>query len=261
MNILNPHNNNKLNMNRSLFDNVLDDYSSTSSLSGSSEKRSDFEVSNVLENIIMENRRMENCYDDTGMYNEICDDEIMFSASHDIIDESHRLYKYHLRREALLSGFSVPEYVIHGRYPEHMNALIELADRFRASPQRLWVHDQAQNVDLESLNFQSFQDLLDGLFQEGGVTYERVLVLFFFCTDLTIRAFSEKLLEYFHRINQWITSYIGNRLSLWIEEQGGWGAVLHHSVTTVTKYAFMTFCCLGIIALAIYIKSKHHSSV
>lgn len=61
-----------------------------------------------------------------------------------------------------------------------------------------------------------------GVFKEGGVTWERVLVLFYFCTDLSIRALKEKIVEYFFWIYNWTTLYITRQLSVWIEQEGGW---------------------------------------
>ncbi|KAJ8958642.1 hypothetical protein NQ318_016367, partial [Aromia moschata] len=141
----------------------------------------------------------------------------------DIVDETNSLYFYHLARQIAEVGLQFPvENMEYTTPPRNARSLQALANRFVISPQRRWVHEQAQNVDLESLNFNTFQQLLIGLFQEGGITWERVLVLFYFCTDLSIRALQEKLIECFIRLYNWTTYYIRNRLSIWIQEQGGW---------------------------------------
>ncbi|KAF7264236.1 hypothetical protein GWI33_000443 [Rhynchophorus ferrugineus] len=123
-----------------------------------------------------------------------------------------------------------------------------LAADFAQSPQRNWVYEQAQNVDLDSLNFLTFQQLLNGLFEEGGFTWERVLVLFYFCTDISIRAFQEKLVSHFLDIYNWTTVFLSGRFSAWIDSQGGWGTVLHQSANYVSSGAAAAVAfCLAVV--------------
>lgn len=65
--------------------------------------------------------------------------------------------------------------------------------------------------------------LMEHLFQqEGGVTWERVIVLFFFCTDISIRALQEQLIRQFQRIQDWTTRFIQETVCTWVELEGGW---------------------------------------
>ncbi|XP_023309715.1 bcl-2-like protein 1 [Anoplophora glabripennis] len=178
-------------------------------------------------------------------------------ASQNVIDETNRLYLYHLTDQMAGAGLRFPfedrQYLV---IPHNASSLQILVNRFALSPQRRWVHEQAQNVDLDSLNFITFQQLMYGLFQEGGVTWERVLVLFYFCTDLSIRALQEKFVDYFIRIYNWTTSYITRRLSVWVEQEGGWGVVLQTSVDYARNFSILGVCAIGVLLMCLYIRSR-----
>jgi hypothetical protein len=60
------------------------------------------------------------------------------------------------------------------------------------------------------------------LLQEGGVTSERVVVLFFFCSDLAIRALRKNLRDRFDFITYCSQRYIMEKFSVWVQEHGGW---------------------------------------
>ncbi|PSN40026.1 hypothetical protein C0J52_19002 [Blattella germanica] len=122
--------------------------------------------------------------------------------------------------------------------------LRHIANEFSCTPLRQIVRDKADNVSLSDLDFQKFSDLLYGLFQEGGVTSERVVVLFYFCSDLAIRALCTNFMEKFYTIIEWSQMYIIRSLSTWVQENGGWAAVLEQSVNNIYKMAIIGFCCI-----------------
>ena len=66
-----------------------------------------------------------------------------------------------------------------------------------------------------------FNDIIVFL-QEGGVTSERVVVLFFFCSDLAIRALQNRMRKMFDFITHWSQLYIMENFSVWVQEHGGW---------------------------------------
>lgn len=51
------------------------------------------------------------------------------------------------------------------------NQLCFMSDQFARSPMRQWVQEQADNVSLENLDFNSFSDLLYGLFQVSYIKF------------------------------------------------------------------------------------------
>ncbi|XP_030753432.1 uncharacterized protein LOC115880361 [Sitophilus oryzae] len=187
-------------------------------------------------------------------------DNLENPPSRETVHEANALYLLMLREQMQELGLEIAQIdPALGRHrPGFWNArnLRALAGQFAQSPQRLWVYEQAQNVDLDSLNFITFQQLLNGLFEEGGVTWERVLVLFYFCTDLSVRAFQEKFINHFLDIYNWTTVFLSGRFSSWVESQGGWGTVLHRSVNYVTGTTLVVVCCLAIAAGFWYLKRR-----
>lgn len=136
------------------------------------------------------------------------------------------------------------------------HSLRQVANEFAHSVLRRRVQERAESVCLESLNFNTFSDLLFGLFQEGGVTSERVVVLFFFCSDLAIRALCNRMRERFEFIMYWSQRYIMENFSIWVQEHGGWAAVLQKSVNHVYQCAKISFFCVGIVAFFLYIRNN-----
>lgn len=178
--------------------------------------------------------------------------------NNDIVDEGLRLYMMFLQQEIIGSRLEPPGFIWrqNREMPRNIGTLRALADQFSTSAQRQWIRQQAQVVPLQSLDFCSFIELLGGLFQEGGVTWERILVLFYFCTDISIRALEEKLFLLFQGIQDWVQFYIERRVCRWVQQNGGWEVILQQSLNQVTKIAILGFCCVGIIALCVYIRNN-----
>ena len=80
-------------------------------------------------------------------------------------------------------------------------------------------------VDVSSLNQENLTQMLTELFQDG-VTQERVLVLFFFCSDLTVRALREGLASLVSRLTDWVLSFIRTAVCCLVRWQGGWRSLL-----------------------------------
>jgi len=133
-----------------------------------------------------------------------------------------------------------------------------LSEKFANSPLRDQVLAQAQQVDLRTLTLDSFSDILYGLFQEGGVTWERVIVLFFFCADVSLRAVKEKLFGQFANILHWSIRFFSlDVFTRWVQDHGGWVKILQDTIDHTYKIAVIGFCTVGIIALAALLwKSK-----
>jgi len=104
--------------------------------------------------------------------------------------------------------------------------LTSLAERFSRSAARDQVRQRAEELDLSTLTTQNFNSLLSELFHDGGVTQERLLVLFFFCSDLTIRACRAGLASLCQRITGWTLDFIRGTVLVWVRIQGGWSRVL-----------------------------------
>ena len=57
------------------------------------------------------------------------------------------------------------------------------------------------------------------------ITRERIVVLFFFCTDLAILALQQDHIELFHRLVRWTLNYLKGKICMWVAKQGGWVSV------------------------------------
>lgn len=53
------------------------------------------------------------------------------------------------------------------------NQLCFMSDQFARSPMRQWVQEQADNVSLHNLDFNSFSNLLYGLFQVAKFAFKK----------------------------------------------------------------------------------------
>ena len=94
-------------------------------------------------------------------------------------------------------------------------------------------------VGIREINYDQFFDLLTELFLGDGVTRERILVLFFFCSDLAIRTLKQQAVNIFQRCLEWSQRYIIERVCLWVQEQGGWVGIS----CTSNNFIYLFFFC------------------
>ncbi|CAB3369645.1 Hypothetical predicted protein [Cloeon dipterum] len=143
-----------------------------------------------------------------------------------VSDQSRSLYLDFLQRQIRedeqqrslnTSGYS---------YDPSDSDLSNLLRRFAQSEERQIIRQQANEVPLDSVSVENFTELLSGLFGEDGiVTYERVLVLFYFCFELCVRAIREYSSRYFHTVMDVCLRFVTGSLSIWVCAQGGWNAI------------------------------------
>jgi hypothetical protein len=132
--------------------------------------------------------------------------------------------------------------------------LRQVADAFARSKERQYIRQRAQSVDLESITLDNFLQLLQELFQGGGITRERILVLFFFCADVTIEAIKRGFNRTFRHLMEWSLRYITTRVAQWVHNHGGWSAVLSSSLNVACQVtACLAFISIA-VACAIYIR-------
>ncbi|GAB1604990.1 hypothetical protein Ahia01_000780800 [Argonauta hians] len=122
-----------------------------------------------------------------------------------------------------------------------------LADQFALSNERKEVRNKAQSSRLVFNNYDEFAELLESLFNPGGITRSRIIVLFFFCSDLAIRTLKE-CANFFSKFLTWFFKFLSRKICYWVERNGGWFAVLHSEPRY--KYLIVT---LVICASAIFV--------
>merc|ERR1719341_669050 len=100
--------------------------------------------------------------------------------------------------------------------------LVTLAERFARSEGREAVRRRAEQVELGSITQDNFSQLLSELFHDGGITQERILVLFFFCSDLALRALRAGLRATLSKLTRWSVAFLRGTVAAWVRYKGGW---------------------------------------
>lgn len=82
-------------------------------------------------------------------------------------------------------------------------------------------HTISPQVGIGEVSFEQFRDFLTELFFEGTITKERIMVLFFFCSDVAIRTLSHGV-ECFQQFFNWSVQFITDHVCSWVRQHGGW---------------------------------------
>ncbi|XP_015793053.1 apoptosis regulator BAX [Tetranychus urticae] len=129
--------------------------------------------------------------------------------------------------------------------------LRRIAAKIEASSEREKIRRRARSVNLRIDSFERFSAMLKGLFPDNHITRERIVVLFFFCSDIAVRAYSSSPVAHFHKLIGWSLKFIFSHICSLVRSQGGWNKVISNFVqgTAITVCAI-----LGSVAFAMYIK-------
>jgi len=103
---------------------------------------------------------------------------------------------------------------------------------------------------------EKFWALLRSLFENGQITRERILVLFFFCSDVAILAIRQKASQLVSQLTQWSLQFIRNQICSWVQENGGWSAVLHSGLNVMQQTAVIGTCAAVFVCCMIYIRKN-----
>merc|ERR1719334_2672979 len=134
--------------------------------------------------------------------------------------------------------------------------LTTLAERFSRSSEREAVRQRAEEVDLGSVTQDNFSLLLSELFHDGGITQERILVLFFFCSDLAIRAVRSGLQSVVSSLTRWTVGFLRGTVAAWVRCRGGWDRVLNSGLGMVNQLVFLGVCATVITVCVCYIRKN-----
>ena len=143
-----------------------------------------------------------------------------------------------------------------------------LAETFRRSGGRQEVAEQVANIDLGTLSQENLSLMLSQLF-EDGVTPARLLVLFYFCSDLAVRAARSGLLHLLTSVTSWSLAFVRGTVSTWVRLRGGWNRVIQllssafgpdsnniSASQAVNKVALASACAAVVGVCAIYMKKN-----
>lgn len=125
-------------------------------------------------------------------------------------------------------GYQHPEWAKAGR------ELRIMADEFAQTRERNAIRQRAERVNSD-VTFEQFSDMLSELFSDGFPSRHRILFLFFFCADVAIKALKKQSLDLFKKFIDWSIRFITEKVSKWVFEHGGWGAVINSSMTLPKK--------------------------
>lgn len=131
-----------------------------------------------------------------------------------------------------------------------------LADQFARSHERLLVRQLAEEVDFATLDKQKFIAMLSELFKGGQVTRERILVLFFFCSDVAIFAIRSGAGRLISSLTEWSLLFIKDQVCSWVQNNGGWREVLRSGMNFVQQSLVVGTCAMLIACCAIYIRKN-----
>ena len=170
--------------------------------------------------------------------------------------EGEHLYRQFLARRLAEEQHSYPHHYQRDMVDQgHLNPdLTTLAERFSRSLGREQVRQKAEQVELGSITQDNFTMLLSELFHDGGITQERILVLFFFCSDLAIRAVRSGLKTVFTSLTKWTVVFMRGTVAAWVRCRGGWDTVLSGGVSMASQVVFMGMCVAVISVCVCYVK-------
>lgn len=129
--------------------------------------------------------------------------------------------------------------------------LRRIAEEFEKTRLRQSVKDRAEQVKLSDIKRENFFELLEELFQDK-ITREKIVILFFFCTDVALRA-ATLAQELVIKLMGWSFSYIINTVCSLVYKLGGWDKVLFYQLPSI-----LISCCaaLAICSLVVYLKKS-----
>ena len=173
-------------------------------------------------------------------------------AEERLVDEGVSSIDVRRRRRSRMSGpetetVTIPRQISNGGVRED---LATLAERFARSEGREAVRRRADQVELCSLTQDNFSHLLSELFQDGGITQERVLVLFFFCSDLALRALRAGLRTTLSQLTRWSVAFLRGTVAVWVRCKGGWDNLLNGRTSNrqvLVWGASLTLLCLWVV--------------
>jgi len=134
--------------------------------------------------------------------------------------------------------------------------LATLADVFSRSAGREDVRLKAEQVEISSITQENFTLMLSELFHDGGITQERILVLFFFCSDLAIRAVRSGLQSVVSSLTRWTVGFLRGTVAAWVRCRGGWDSVLNSGLGMVNQLVFLGVCAAVITVCVCYIRKN-----
>lgn len=87
--------------------------------------------------------------------------------------------------------------------------------------------------------YKTFVSVASQIFQDGTINWGRIVTLFYFAYKLAVQVLNQ--LPLIDIVIGWVTKFVAEKLSSWIWNRGGWGAVREYFGATPTQL-FCVFC-------------------
>lgn len=81
-----------------------------------------------------------------------------------------------------------------------------------------------------TLTYDHFKTILTELFTNGGITREKIVILFFFCSDLAVKAYHKSYVSYCITLLSWSLRFIFDFVCEWVQSKGGWVNMISSSL-------------------------------
>ncbi|KAF8788502.1 Apoptosis regulator Bcl-2 like protein [Argiope bruennichi] len=170
------------------------------------------------------------------------------SAAHHYVDENFAHALHHVGGE---SPFVIQSSRIIGA------TIREIANEFAQSRERQRIKEEADKVNLSTINYQGFYTILEEVFRQGVNKYN-VVALFYFCADVLIKCVKSQLKDIGIKLFKWAIQYIVNRVCAWVARHGGWEKAIKHTFNNNGQYIVIG-AAVGICAVGCFILYKWNS--
>ncbi|KAM9860244.1 bcl-2-like protein 1 [Aulostomus maculatus] len=148
-------------------------------------------------------------------------------------------------------------------------ALMDSSERFEQLFSQAY-SDLSSQIDITpDTAYQSFKTVIDEVFKDG-VNWGRIVGLFTFGGVICVKCVEKDMSELVSRIIDWMTMYLDENLSPWIQSQGGWdcfvemfgrdvveaAAARRESQETLKKCLLVGVALLGMLVGMLFIKKR-----
>ncbi|KAJ7412882.1 Bcl-2-like protein 1 [Pitangus sulphuratus] len=119
-------------------------------------------------------------------------------------------------------------------------ALREAGDEFELRYRRAFSDLTSQLHITPGTAYQSFEQVVNELFRDG-VNWGRIVAFFSFGGALCVESVDKEMRVLVKRIVSWMTTYLTDHLDPWIQENGGWTALVNETNETSESLKFWVF--------------------
>ncbi|KAK0044150.1 apoptosis regulator BAX [Biomphalaria pfeifferi] len=147
-----------------------------------------------------------------------------------------------------LSLWGVSQGYRHSSWAKNGENLKAVCNKFACSKKRIQVLNESLEFDL-NMRKDQYMELLEHFTDKENITAERIVFIFFFCSDVILRC-SEINRDIFRQYFEWTNEFLTHSISVWIYEHGGWGTVFPEPVNILAR--LIGFASVGVALLIIF---------